>query len=849
MAATTPSSSGKNHQASSRPANPNSRNSEISNPMRRSFSGSPFAKPSIISGQRIGFNPNTPVNSPSDYPRRHSFSRENMVVSLREHEDKENGKEASWKQAKVRSPASSKGTKNFMSPTISAASKVNASPRKRILSERNEPARTSISFSDGKSPLMEDLDSKPQKVLNQKKEVSFDSTVTYFGEEGHGDIDSGVPSSTEDDCVNFESKPADLTIDGDSVNLDPSFKISPRDPGTWTSPALAPLDADPSVPPYDPKTNYLSPRPQFLHYRPNPRVELYLNKEKDGQKLEECFASEVLSDSEFTEEESDGSVKESEDISSNGLPKEEEEKEKLEEVGVEQQEELELPVSEPEPEPEPISDSDEVTEVKVVGEDKRVSKPGFFTRRKVNALLLVLAAASLWLLVANSPIMEPSVLNNLSFSELYLPPEISEFSRQHFGVAFQKLQLWLHQSFSYSWNLIIGFSERHKLGPLQFANLSTLLENGLVDGYLVFDHSFEGVRPEYEKNVLEPIRDQEAYINPLVGESEPTEAYESTEEVLDGDSIDQGLVEQENNEAFDQNLEFSDEQGVTESEEVFVDPQAKVREPGSFEEEVVMQGSAPASTVQQQNNADIEEQWVQTELAAETQLEVITSKELQGFDDLSSPSLEESVAEETNLSTLRSDAAIERPPSSEQLASAVDRLQDIFAVKKRLGISLLVLCSLATLALIHMKSHRPTIPNAAATLNQVPIAKKMYNSPTPVSDKAIHERRSSTNCQTEVDMVSESCCPSEMSSFQNSLSSKKLLDRTTTEAQSQERKPRKNYRRESLASSDYSLSMGSPSYGSFTTYERIAGKLGNGEDEVITPVRRSSRIRKQVTSP
>jgi hypothetical protein len=53
----------------SRPTNPNSRNSETSNPMRRSFSGSPFVKPSIISNQRGGggggFNPNTPVNTPS----------------------------------------------------------------------------------------------------------------------------------------------------------------------------------------------------------------------------------------------------------------------------------------------------------------------------------------------------------------------------------------------------------------------------------------------------------------------------------------------------------------------------------------------------------------------------------------------------------------------------------------------------------------------------------------------------------------------------------------------------------------------------------------------------------------
>ncbi|KAL3614290.1 hypothetical protein CASFOL_042364 [Castilleja foliolosa] len=39
-----------------------------------------------------------------------------------------------------------------------------------------------------------------------------------------------------------------------------------------------------------------------------------------------------------------------------------------------------------------------------------------------------------------------------------------------------------------------------------------------------------------------------------------------------------------------------------------------------------------------------------------------------------------------------------------------------------------------------------------------------------------------------------------------------------------------------------------PSYGSFTTYEKIPIKNEYGEEEIITPVRRSSRIRK-ITSP
>ncbi|PHU26310.1 hypothetical protein BC332_04642 [Capsicum chinense] len=48
------------------------------------------------------------------------------------------------------------------------------------------------------------------------------------------------------------------------------------------------------------------------------------------------------------------------------------------------------------------------------------------------------------------------------------------------------------------------------------------------------------------------------------------------------------------------------------------------------------------------------------------------------------------------------------------------------------------------------------------------------------------------------------------------------------EAQSIEKKPRKSNRRESLAASEFS--MGSPSYGSFTTYERIPAKHDNSDE-------------------
>ncbi|XP_009621548.1 uncharacterized protein [Nicotiana tomentosiformis] len=108
---------------------------------------------------------------------------------------------------------------------------------------------------------------------------------------------------------------------------------------------------------------------------------------------------------------------------------------------------------------------------------------------------------------------------------------------------------------------------------------------------------------------------------------------------------------------------------------------------------------------------------------------------------------------------------------------------------------------------------------------------------------------SSQNWPTEVDVAGEYSCTSEMScSFQmSSTYREKYPESINDEAQSIEKKHRKSNRRESLAASD-EYSMGSPSFGSITTYERIHGKHESGREEVIIPVRRSSRIRSLVPS-
>ncbi|KAF2320765.1 hypothetical protein GH714_030582 [Hevea brasiliensis] len=839
----------------SRPSNP--RNSEVSNPIRRSFSRSPVAKPSIVTSQRPGFNPNTPANSPSDYPRRKSLGRDNIVVYS---EDKENSQDQNLKQARVRSPASSKGAKNFMSPTISATSKINASPRKKILTERSEPTRTSVSFIDCKSPLKEDLDLKPEKGLNQKKEVSFDPTITYLEDndtsKSNEDFNSKVHSSTKDEweslsesvtvekswmshlnqkevsvdptITNLEDKDTiksnenfdsmvhpstkddwdslskSITMDKDCVNLDPSFEISPR-----ASCPLAPLDADPLMPRYDPKTNYLSPRPQFLHYKPNPRIQLYLNKERDGKELEENSATETSSEAEVTEEEtlSDDSKKESEDASSGDVLIKVEEEDKEEELLVS--------------EPNPISTSKGAAEAKI---------------------------------------MDPSVLNNLSLSNLYVPPEMSESIRDNLEGLTQKFRQRIHDSFSYIHNLIISFRERPKPSPLRFANLTTLPEDGLVNNFLLVDQSPFSAAVKYERNEFtltrevdiksfEEEEDQLIEVDENVEVEgnevdENKETDENIEEAAEGEKNDQEY-EGEKVIATHDNLEVEVlvDDIVLESEEANMTLQAKATEPGNTPTAPITQDRVETAGCvgELQSKIDAIDLLVPIPQAAEFQPDKSHPRQSLAENDMNSVETESSISE-NKPESLDSDAAM----NSESVDSAIHGTKNnIFSSQAVMGTSLLVLGLLAAFAFIYVMNKTSTTSNIAITMDQAPLTKKLDYSPLSVTSGQTFQKRT-----REAETEGESC-PSEMSGFQYSYSSSYSKERkkgTTSEALSHERKPRKNSRRESLASSDYSTE--SLSYGSFTSYEKIINKNGNGEEEYsFTPVRRSSRIKNHVTSP
>ncbi|KAM3291396.1 hypothetical protein P3S67_019685 [Capsicum chacoense] len=205
------------------PAHPRTSENNNSTP-RRSFNDNPFLRPSVLA-THIGFNPVTPANSPADSTRMVSNSGKGELGSSSlswGFDEKENESKA----PKLKSPT--KGSKNFLSLTISASSKIAQSPKKKILVERNDPVRTSITLFDGKTTLFsanfEEHNQNSEKVMEPKETVPVD----------------GFPPVTKtpkrvtflEASLNSESLTDTVTMDSDICNDEP-----------LVSPAIASLDA------------------------------------------------------------------------------------------------------------------------------------------------------------------------------------------------------------------------------------------------------------------------------------------------------------------------------------------------------------------------------------------------------------------------------------------------------------------------------------------------------------------------------------------------------------------------------------------------------------------------------
>lgn len=258
-----------------------------------------FTSPGNGNGLRKSFNVNvhpkapaknlsasTPVNSPADHPQRapSPFKDSNSRQSEEIKENNENIRP--HKSASLRSPTP-KGMKSFMAPTFSAASKA-AEPRKRILMEKNETvAHSTISMQSpaktlAKSPsvpkpqisvLYEPMVEDSPHAREEREEVSVDCMEV--------DEVKSTPQHKSKACkLLFEAGVVPNPVEGRESNFESSEESESL---TFLAQFPDPGDEPTVLPPYDPKTNYLSPRPQFLRYRPERDLELEVGEQSFGE--------------------------------------------------------------------------------------------------------------------------------------------------------------------------------------------------------------------------------------------------------------------------------------------------------------------------------------------------------------------------------------------------------------------------------------------------------------------------------------------------------------------------------------------------------------------------------------
>ncbi|KFK41269.1 hypothetical protein AALP_AA2G108000 [Arabis alpina] len=779
--------------------NPKPRNSESCDPLRRSFGGNPF-----------------PQANSKDLSRRNSFGSS----------DKENA---------ITTP---KATKNFMSPTISAVSKINASPRKKVLSDKNELSRSEVKglliLEETKTQQSRSCVSFSDVTIGvdekKKRCVSFsDVTNIIIGVDETKRFDEGLDDMTVTDFDENE-----VLANKGVVYSDPRFIISPRSSVPYASPEFVGGEIGSLLPPYDPKKNYLSPRPQFLHYKPNPRIEQRFDECKQ---LDELFVSESSSsDTEFSTAEDDASPKGG--VKAVVVEEEEEEEGETDDV-VELEEEEE---GETEDVVELEEESDEEVVCESIEETSQVPKQSGFKKLRFLGWFLALALGCLLVSVTFSP--PTGLLKESPFYKFHIPREVTEFARaNNLEKLSEKLWSLTESSLVYMEKLMSSVGGREEeYGPLRFHNLTYTLEDSTV---------FQPTSVEISVAELD---------------------YEEPEEMLQEKSQGENNLEDGYVNDFEESGETSEVVCETKDEQAEMEPGTDIElNEGEGNSEAVFEATVERNTEEQIKPEVIPEE-TNDAGARETQemLETVLTKKLEDYEseainidqhnvesdasitvdqhnvesdasitmDLQKENVEsvaESEAIYINQHDVESDAANNEDPQKENeiadAESGSETSEDVHLSKtdKDLSMEMIVLSStvlvlLAAVAFLFSKKAKPVAASAPEpaletteelNLSHVPEEKL---SPLSFEVEEVDDRTSS--------------------SFHKKSSSQSKNRVSKERDQSGVGKKR----RESTASSASEYSVGSFSYGSFTTYEKIPIKSG-GEEEMVTPVRRSSRIR------
>ncbi|KAF8082214.1 hypothetical protein N665_0844s0027 [Sinapis alba] len=819
----------------SRP-NPKPRNSETGDLMRRSFRASPF-------------------------PGKTTTGRETSRV---EFVDKENRNDKDQISDVVKAP---KGVKNFMSPTISAVSKINPSPRKnKILSEKNELSRS--------------FDKTTHHVTTQvRSSVSFSDVVSFIGEEG----------KDQDRIFISEKKKMldDVTVT--DMMDDSSFDVSSLpNPSSvpFTFPVVESREVDPSVTPYDPKKNYLSPRPQFLHYRPNPRIEC-------KQQLEELFSSD--SSSAETDLSAEESQQEEEEVASQQSV-EADESQQVEKVASQQSVEEEAKESQQvekvaceegvvavEEEEEHLEAVESEEEEKVVGESTEeaeetheISKQSRFKASKLLGWILVLGLAYS-LLVSSVTLTLPNINGGSRFYEFHIPPEITKSARESFELMGEKLGMWAGSSLVYMDKLISSLREEEGYGPFQFHNLTGVLEDTRLS-----DTVFQPTSGKF--SVGGSLVDSQDWSLEMDTKTE-NGVHQEPEELESSGEIDLEAVQEESANGFEQeseggeaNSEMATDTEVYEGE-VYSESLSGEEESGGQDtdgvEEQIEYEKCDQKNLEEVHEYETgstlnDEKMMQESESNAYHLHDVESAAISGHqqDEASALSNLESVPEggieeapETNLDISADTSDVDGNDLEEE--SGIDEevvvngeewkeilLNDQKKVIVLVSTVLVMLAAAAVAAYLLANKKAKPVVHEDSEPTTVSDAKEVTVEHAPV-ENLTKERLSSLNFQEVEEEVNDDRKREEVSSFPSEMSFSFHKDKSLRSCSNRDDYQsgggggkKSNDSGESMASSasEYSIG-GSVSYGSFTTYEKIQKKSGRKEEEMVTPVRRSSRIR------
>ncbi|GJM96148.1 hypothetical protein PR202_ga12961 [Eleusine coracana subsp. coracana] len=686
------------------------------------------------------------------------------------------------------------GAKSFMAPTFSASSKAVAaspSPRKKILGERNNDAAHPVASSRGdllahgkpRGPPVEEALGAPRRLR-----LSLDGAPTPPA--AAPVVSHGASLGGEVGEVEVEKPVCEVHRHHD-------------EPGDAAAP-------------YDPKTNFLSPRPQYLRYKPNPRVEQY-RRSGSMRRLEDGFPSESSDDTTTTEEE--------------GLSEEEHESSALapaSDAGADPVAPVAAGVLQPDPapvsppprapapdpeEPAPTSPPARVPTPELEAAANPAPAPAEKKKKSSSALRFILVAPLVLVMFIaasfvcvppppGSPVMPLSKVSDyfLSVQELH-PVELAAWLKQ-----------WSSSSLDFVtsyWNALVSSREQEFFGPHIAANLSA----GVA---AIADDVEYSVGFYYSTAETRPMPTEQEPISVSIFEQE----LEIQEVVSAGDTVT--IAESE----------------VQEMVSLVVE---EVLNAEMAEEVSYSSGEEPASS----SNQDLD-------IPSQSELEPA-----QILDDTDVPSLQQDVQTDESLGDQEAPEKDQEAQHGQKLGSDMwSGYSDKLSKPAVAGSVLVVLIVSAALAFLYMRqnpAHVSLRTNEPAEqveeaaqesaeqveeAGQEPAEQLEQVEKSDSGSSKEHTVAKSSQLQDPMVQETDRIGGSGASQYSSSLSSglgRRRKDKGEQSLQSFEPMSR----RESTSS-----------YGSFTTYEKISAKKKKKEDEAMTPVRRSSRLRNnQVKSP